>query len=140
MSRELMTFSKAFWELSGRIAGKDRDVDVGMADVDACVCKRLTEDKTEAVRGLFEGRIDGPAPDERLGEPLGWLIKCGPAKLTLALLPVLGRVSGLPIDPPRSSSDLIPSSEALLRIVLTELVEIRRLRLRPTVTSRSSDR
>lgn len=35
MSRELITFSKAFWELSGRIAGKERVVDEGMADVDA---------------------------------------------------------------------------------------------------------
>lgn len=58
--RELMTFSNAFWELSGNSGKKGTEIveDEGMTD-EVCANRILMDDAIELVRGLLDDLIDG---------------------------------------------------------------------------------
>jgi hypothetical protein len=68
------------------------------------------------------------------------LVPKPPVPVKLALEPVLFRSLGSPALLPRASSSIPPSSDLMLRRVVTEFTEVFRPRLRDKVTSRSSDR
>lgn len=134
--RDLITFSSPVWELSGRNAVYDAvdpdDKPTGGPEPDGKWPEKWEPiDAMELVLGLC-GLIVGADPDVACGL---WLPPPG-EKVTRepeVLLPLSPEPPGFTLSSP-------PSSDRKLRWVVTELVEILRLRFREKATSKSSDR
>lgn len=143
--RELRTFSSAFCELSGSMVERPTAAvdEEWIIEGDGAWNCELADDTVELVRGRFEGLTDGDMPVEENARPVDPTLAPCPRlppleKLTFEPFLILPRCnSGLPT---KYSSFLPPSSDCRLRKVLSEFAEILRLRLRPSATSRSSDR
>jgi hypothetical protein len=130
--RELMTFSRVVWELSGNIDERDVEAEGSPAppEVEGSPNRPLLEEVIELARGRFPGRIVGADPAVRL---VPELMPKLPERLTREPALLLPLISANPYCP----SSPTPSFDRALR---SELAEIRLLRFRERLRSKSSAR